>query len=257
MTWFELSAHINKGYKLGEYLTTFLPRFTARQLDLHQRGDWKAAELLGEIISEMLIVRTPDFVRSQFAPLRHVVPPGVAAYLASLPPEGEISPVLFELSSSTCAYEALGFEVPPTVLASFRPYLARITYQRDHPKAWHWTKGITALALDERAVWAPIAGVAPDGPVPFAKGETFGSNMQGLLAHLAGARLAGASLQEVLPAWRSFLTLAEPMLQSRQIDKPVVLWVARFVFHHIGGAPLPTVATMYHEEIERLAAVGL
>ncbi|HWU86475.1 MAG TPA: hypothetical protein VN253_04345 [Kofleriaceae bacterium] len=257
MTWYELSSHINKGYKLGEYLTVFLPRFVARQLDFHARGDWKAAELLGEIISEMLIVRPPDFVRGQFAPLRHLVPQGVAAYLATLDPEGEISPVIFELTNSTCAYEALGFEVPPTVLASFRPYLSRITYQRDHPKLWHWSKGIIALVLDERAVWGPIAGVAPDQPVPFTKGDTFGSNMQAFLAHLAGARLVGASLQDVLPAWRSFLTLAEPMLQIRQIDKPVVLWVARFVFHHIGGAPLSTIADTLHEEIERLVAVGL
>ena len=257
MSWCELTAHINKGYRLGEYLTTFLPRFIARQLDFHERGDWKAAELLGELISEMLIVRKPDFVRGQFAALRHVVPQGVAAYLASLGQEGEISPIIFELSNSTAAYEALGFEVPPTVLASFRPYLARITYQRDDPPVWHWTKGITALVLDERAVWGPIAGIRPDEPVPFKPGEAFAMNMQGLLAHLAGARLAGAGLHDILPAWRSFLTLAEPMLQTRQIDKPVVLWVTRFVFHHIGGAPLPTVADLYHEEIERMAAVGL
>jgi hypothetical protein len=256
MTWFELTAHINKGYKLGEYLTTFVPRFISRQLELHERGDWKAAELLGEIISEMLIVRPPDFVRQQFGQLRHVVAPGVTGFVASLPPEGDVSPVLYDLAGSTCAYETIGFEVPPAVLASLRPYLSRIEYQRDHPKAWHWTKGILALVLDEREVWGPIAGLAPDEPVPFTRGETHGSNMQALLAYLAGARIAGASLQDILPAWRSFLTLAEPMLQSRQIDKPVVLWIARFVFHHIGGAPLSGVATMYHEEIERLAAVG-
>jgi len=257
MSWCELTAHINKGYRLGEYLTTFLPRFITRQLDFNERGDWKAAELLGEIISEMLIVRKPDFVRGQFAPIRHVVPQGVAAYLASLDKEGEISPIFFELSNSTAAYEALGFEVPPTVLASFRPYLARITYQRDDPQLWHWAKGITALVLDERAVWGPIAGIRADDPVPFTPGQTFATNMQGLLAHLAGARLAGASLHDVLPAWRSFLMVAEPMLQTRQIDKPVVLWVARFVFHHIGGAPLPTVANTYHEEIERMVVAGL
>jgi hypothetical protein len=257
MTWCELTAHINKGYRLGEYLTTFLPRFIARQLDFHERGDWKAAELLGEIISEMLIVRKPDFVRNQFAPIRHVVPQGVAAYLASLDKEGELSPLIFELSNSTAAYEALGFEVPPTVLASFRPYLARIAYQRDDPPAWHWTKGITALVLDERAVWGPILGIRPDEPVPFRPGQIFGGNMAGLLGHLAGARLASASLEDVMPAWRSFLSGAEQMLQNRQIDKPVVHWIARFVFHHIGGAPLPTVADSYHEEIERLAAMGL
>jgi hypothetical protein len=160
------------------------------------------------------------------------------------------------MSDATNAFELIGFDVPPSVLESFRPYLPAIQDFRDKIR-WRWTKGFTALALNERLVWAPVAGYLPDQPIPFTPGETFEFNVQGLLAHLGAACLAGASFEDVAPAWRSFMMCVDSLINTHQIEYVLVLWVARFVYHHIGQHPLGTVGELLHAEIQRCIADGL
>lgn len=74
--------------------------------------------------------------------------------------------------------------------------------------------------------------------------------MQGLLAHLGAARLAGARFEDVEPAWRSFMESADPLIDAHQIDYVLITWVARIVYHHIGRQPLGSVGDLLYAEIQ-------
>ena len=101
-----------------------------------------------------------------------------------------------------------------------------------------------------------IAGFRPTQDVPFVPRATFEFNMQGLIGHLGGAILSGATLDDVLPAWHQFMGVAIMLRKIRQIDDQVILWVARILFHHIGREPLGTVGAHIFEEINGLVAAG-
>jgi hypothetical protein len=256
MTWSERLAHM-VSFQTGNYFTHHVPHFVAQRLDAHTRGSWGAADRVGRMSAELLFTHGPAFVRETFAPIRHVLPQAVAGYLAECDPAaGALSPMIMEMSDTTNAFELIGFDVPPSVLESFRPYLPRIEELRDYPQ-WRWGKGCTALALNERLVWAPIAGYRPDQPIPFVPRETFEFNVQGLLAHLGAARLAGARFEDVEPAWHSFMESADSLLDAHQIDYVIVLWVARIVYHHIGQQSLGSVGDLLYAEIQRCVAAGL
>jgi hypothetical protein len=91
----------------------------------------------------------------------------------------------------------------------------------------------------------------PTQDIPFVPRATFGLNLQGLIAHLGGARAVGATFDDVSPAWREFMVAADPLMGAGQIDEQVILWVARIVFHHIGKQPLGAVGHYVYEQINR------
>ena len=256
MTWSERLAHMVKS-QTGDYFTHHVPRFVALKLEAHTQGSAGSAGQVGYMAAKLLFTRGPAFVREVFAPIRHVLPQAVAVYVARRDPAlGEFSPGMMDLSDAANAFQIIGFDVPSSVLESLRPYLPGIMELREYPQL-RWNKGFTALALNERLVWAPIAGYLPDQPVPFTPRETFGFNVQGLLAHLGAARLVGATFEDVQPAWRSFMASADSLVNTHQINYELVLWIARIVYHHIGQHPLGTVGELLHAEIQRCVAADV
>jgi hypothetical protein len=256
MTWSTRIAHI-ASFQTGDYFTDFLPYLVAKKLDAHTRGSWEAADQVGRLTAELLFTRGPAFVREVLAPIRHVIPQAVSDYLADTDLEaGSLASMIQEMSDATNAFEIIGFEVPLSVLESFRPYLPAIMDDRDKIK-WRWTRGFTALALNERLVWAPIAGYLPDQPIPFTPGEEFEFNVQGLLAHLSAALTVGARFEDVAPAWGSFLVCADTLINVHEIEYVLVLWIARIVYHHIGQQPLGSVGDLLYDQIQRCIAAGV
>jgi hypothetical protein len=259
MTWSSRIAHI-ASYQTGDYFTDHLPRVIANKLEAHNQGSAGSAGNVAYILAELLFTHGPNFVRETFAPIRHVVPQAVATYQkmcdVTIRENRPLSTVILDLSDTTNAFEILGFDVPPSVLESFREYLPAIHVPREFP-AWSWRKGFTALALNERRVWTMIAGYIPGQAIPFKPGETFEFNVQGLLAHLGAACLVGASFEDVKPAFWQFMQCADTLFSIHQIEYELILWVARIVFHHIAGEPLGSVADLLYTTIQTCVTHGL
>jgi hypothetical protein len=256
MTWSERVAHIARAQK-GDYFTRHIPSVVAQRLGEHVRGSWGAADQLGHIAAKLLFTHGPALVREVFAPIRHVIPQAVAAYFAETDLKaGDLAMTILDMADATNAFESIGFDVPPSVLESFRPYLPAVREFREYP-AWSWRKGFIALALNERRVWAPIAGYLPEQPIRFKPGKKFALHVQGLLAHLGAARLVGARFEDVVPAWSSFLTYADTLFDMREIEYELVPWIARIVYHHIGQWPLDRVGELLHAQIQRCIAADV
>src|SRR5262249_33201371 len=164
--------------------------------------------------------------------------------------EHTLSSALFEYADATNLFEIIGLDVPSAVLESFRPFILRVGTDRHDLPASHWTKALLSLALGERGGWAPIAGLLPTQNISFVPRKTFELNMQELIAYLGSALLANAALDDVLPAWHSFMAAAVPLKDARQIDDQVVLWAGRIIFHHIGKQPVGAVGELIYNEID-------
>jgi hypothetical protein len=256
VTWQERVDHI-RGFFAERTPAQRYREVIAQRLWSHEHGVWQAADSLGRHIAELVLIEGPAVARDTFAQVKHVLPQAAAAYIAGVDPAAdEVEPTVFDMIDATNAFEVIGFEVPASILSSFRPLLPRVADERDRPR-WRWAKGFAALAMGDRFVWAPVAGFLPDDPVPFEAGATFGPDLQGLLAYLGGARLAKASFADVEPAWRSFMATADTLIDMGQLDYPLVLWIARIVFHHIGGKPLASVGELLYADIQRCIAAGI
>ena len=83
----------------------------------------------------------------------------------------------------------------------------------------------------------------------------FQFNLQGLLAYLAGAVEYGAAEVDVIPAWEDLLTSYPTLRDAKSIDQGTLLWIARTVFHRIGGHPVGEVAQRLHDSAWRLAGM--
>jgi hypothetical protein len=256
MTWSERLAHMAK-FQKGDYFTHHVPGFVADKLEAHNQRNAASAVQVAHMIAKLLLTRGPAYVRETFAPIRHVLPQAVAGYLATCDlAVGSLAPTVLDLSNATNAFEIVGFDVPPSVLESFRRYLPAVEDFREYFQ-WRLEKGFAALALNDRRVWAPVAGYLPDQPIPFTPRETFEFNLQGLLAHLGAARLAGANFEDVRPAWWSFMACADALLDTNQMNEDLILWVARIVYHHIAEQPLGEVGELLHTSIQRCVAAGI
>lgn len=255
MTWTAVRQHYDK--MLDRYALALFRELVPQKLELFRQGSAAAADQLASSLAEMLVARGPAVVRRELEPLKHVLPQSVAAYVQDCVGDYPLSTMLLEYANATNVFEIVGFDVPPEVLESFRPLLVRVETDRHDMPERHWTKALVSLALDERLGWVGIAGCTSTQDVPFIPRATFEFNVQGLIRHLGGALLAGAALDDVLPAWHQFMALAVTLMDVRQIDEQVILWVARIVFHHIGKQPLGTVADLAFDEINRLVAAGV
>jgi hypothetical protein len=255
MTWTAVRKHYNK--VLDDFELKLFRKLVPQHLELFRNGSAAAADQLAFSLSLMLIARGPAFVRRELEPIQHILPQSVAAYLRDCVGDYALSSMIFEYSDATNLFEIVGIDVPPEVLGSFRPFMPRVDTDRRDMPASHWTKALTSLALGEPLGWVGIAGFLLSQEIPFVPGATFEFNVHGLIGHLGGALLSGASLEDVLPAWHQFMALAVTLMDVGQIDEQVILWVARIVFHHIGKQPLGTVADRVFNEINQLIAEGL
>jgi hypothetical protein len=254
MTWTAAREHYEK--LLGRYKLKLFRDLVPQHLEQFSQGSAAATDQLAFSLALMLISHGPAFVRSELEPLKHILRQSVSTYLQGCAGTDTLSSMLLEYANTTNVFEIVGLDVPQEVLASLRPFLVRVeTDHRDMPGR-HWTKALLSIALGERLGWVAIAGFLPTQDVPFVSRATFEFNMQGLIAHLGGALLTGATLGDVLPAWRQFMVVAVTLMDVRQIDEQVILWVARVVFHHIGRQPLGTVGDRVFEEVNRLVAAG-
>ena len=115
--------------------------------------------------------------------------------------------------------------------------------------------GFIALALRVEPVWRGIAGLLP-GPLSFSPGEAFGPNVQGLLGYLASALENRAELADVMSAWKTFLAITPDLTVAKQSSFQNLFWVARLVYHDIGGEPLGRVGERLYADVQELAAAG-
>jgi hypothetical protein len=98
--------------------------------------------------------------------------------------------------------------------------------------------GFAALAIDDtiRAAWvAPI-------PYDVTSGEVFPANVHALLGYAVWTVRNKGSLDTLRPALDRVAEDLDVLYTSQQIDESTLLWIARFAFHALDGAPLGTVA---------------
>ncbi len=154
------------------------------------------------------------------------------------------------------ALECVGVALAPESWATMREWLPRMEVSRnDERAAYWWTAAFAALALDEPLRFRKAAALTPDEPNPFVAGATFEFNMQALLRHLAGAIATGATFEDVQPAWENLLLRYGDMRGDASVDEGTLLWIARLVFHRIGGRPLGEVAQALHDSAWSLAGL--
>jgi hypothetical protein len=221
---------------------------------LREAGTWNAITMLPFDVGRMLLVHGADFTRAELAPISSIVGPAVAHRIARLRPDRTVSFELLEGSDTANLFESVGLVLDPSPLAAIRPYLVRIeTSRHDELASTHWNLGLTALALDDRDTWGPIAGVMPGEPLDFDAGATFQFDVQGLLRHLAGAIAHGAGLDEVRPAWDDFLRAGPVLIRGKQVDEATLAWLARLVHHRIGGGALAGVGDFLYREVHAVA----
>ncbi|MBE7453362.1 MAG: hypothetical protein HS111_32200 [Kofleriaceae bacterium] len=92
-------------------------------------------------------------------------------------------------------------------------------------------------------------------PVEHCPNRAAPFDLQGLLAYLAGAVENGAAEADVMPAWEDLLGSYPFLRDAKSIDQGTLLWIARTVFHRIGGHPLGEVAQRLHDSAWRLAGM--
>jgi hypothetical protein len=105
-------------------------------------------------------------------------------------------------------------------------------------------------------VWRSIAGLTPEAP-PFTAGDTFGPNVQGLLAYLGAAIEMHADIAAVLPAWRTTLAVVPALSDAGEVTYSMLPWIARIVYHDIGGRPVGDVAATLYAGIQELVGAGM
>lgn len=228
-----------------------------RQLRIDQLPHWGAAEMLPETCTKILFVAGANEVREFLDPFADLPEQVTANYLGFQQHDHEISPALLKFTDLANIYLCVGRTLTQDLLGTLRPYLVRVMSDRNMPWAY-WKRGFTALAVDDRLSWGPVAGLLQDDPIPpFQPGKTFQFNLQGLLRHLSAAIHERAPLVDVLPAWRDFLVVVPELKKTREIDVDweTCWWVARLVHHHIGGAPLATVGDFLYREIYAIAGL--
>lgn len=227
--------------------TAELPEQVARA----RRGE--AVRLLPFIADELLpalLVANPGAtaIATDVAPLLHMA---INSVQRTLPPDGPIGITPLGLASTTNALACAGAEVAPDDWHTIRAWLPRVAVSRED--AWasdYWVTGFAALSLGSAAAYRRVAIEALDDAAPgFAPGQSFEFNVQALLRYLRSAALHQATLPDVLPAWEGFLDAFAPLRAARSVDKELLFWVGRLVFHHIGGRPLGEVAHAIHESI--------
>jgi len=103
--------------------------------------------------------------------------------------------------------------------------------------------GFAALALGD---WRRATYVAPQ-PYDVTGGLEFPGDVHALLGYAIWTVRNGGSLGTVRQALRRVAEELDVLCASGQLDEPTVLWLARFAFHTLDGAPLRSVAARAHD----------
>lgn len=256
MTWSKQVAHFQDlvGHRTEERHAKFL----AMKRASHEAGDWNAIyNIVGGGLCGF-IGFGPEYSRRTLGPIHTFVENAIPAFLNTVEGDGPLSTLPFEMLDSTNFFELLGYPIPREALASMAPLLSRIDTSRNNPEfvSWHWQRGFIALALRQDPVWRGIAGLMP-GPLAFTPGESFGPNVQGLLGYLAAAIENHARLEDVLPGWKTFLAIVPGLFNADQVNFETLFWIARIVYHDIGGQSLGSAGDHLFADIQELAAAGL
>jgi hypothetical protein len=103
--------------------------------------------------------------------------------------------------------------------------------------------GFAALAIEQDIRAAYVA------PIPYdvEAGEVFPGNVHALLGYAIWAVRNKGSLDTLRPALDRAAEDLDVLYTSHQIDEATLLWIARFAFHTLDGAPLGTVAARARE----------
>jgi len=254
MSWTELVAHFRR--VAGRHTDADHARFIEPRREMHARGAWQAIDSVIGGAMRGFIAFGPEYSRHRHGPLHAYVADSVAAYLLTVEGDYPLSTMPFELADSANFFQILGYPIADSVLASLAPLLERIdTDRREHP-AWHWHRGFMALALRVEPVWRGIAGLTPGVP-SFTADAAFGPNVQGLLAYLGAAIEMHASLDAVMPAWKTTLAVFPTLSDAHQVTYSMLPWIARIVYHDIGGMPLSEVAAKLYADIQDLVSAGM
>jgi hypothetical protein len=211
----------------------------ARESTAHHAAMSRARALVRPLIVD------PGAAGKALGPLAQIVDAAIAEEAAEITPTERIAAPLVNLVNLVDLIECSHGPVSDTSRSTIRSWLPRMEVSRDdEDTSYYWTTGFAALALGDRQT---ATRFAPQQP--FAAGATFQFNLQGLLAHLGGAIDAKAKLDDVLPAWNDLVASYIPLSQASNVDAGTLLWIARNVFHVIGGAPVATVASRLHDSL--------
>jgi hypothetical protein len=60
-----------------------------------------------------------------------------------------------------------------------------------------------------------------------------------------------------MPAWKTTLAVVERLVDVLELEYETLFWMARIVYHDIGGEPLARAGARLYADVLQLAAAGL
>jgi hypothetical protein len=144
----------------------------------------------------------------------------------------------------------------PDLTHLFRQRLYDVRTKRNSDfAAWHHAKALAGIALAEKGLYRGPSGasVSMEERMPFQPGELHGYNPQSLIAHLAGAVENQATIEDVWPAFREHVHNFPSQEAAGEFDGACLFWIARIVYHQIGGQPLGETAAWLHRHFNAWA----
>lgn len=145
--------------------------------------------------------------------------------------------------------QIMGVDVDVASVERVAERLVELDTTRFEPHAYHWSKGVAALALDRPLVYRAVAALPEDGAPAYDPSVEPGFNDQGWLAQLACAVESDIPFDEAVLLWRLFLAVYGTLVDVGAIVDTDLAWVARIVRHRIGGYPIDSVADWLCEEL--------
>jgi hypothetical protein len=202
------------------------------------------------VVDASLVV--PGRVRKEVAALSDVVEKAVAEQQAAVKPTESLGLHVVSMFHLANALQCVGVHIAKATMDTIATWLPRVRVKRDDAEAEaYWSTGYAALALDARPTYRRFTGGDDSAELPFKAGETFGFNLQGLLRHFAAAVEQRQPASAVKPAWDELLENFDTHWDADSITEGTLLWMARIVYHRIGGHELGSVSKRLHDEIER------
>lgn len=200
----------------------------------------QAARPLAELVDEPFAHLGRELARSVLVypkpPLDAVAPLlGRLSAAHAVTPE-QRAPIADALNALAC----IGIEVPDAALklTSWLPGLTAV----EPPFPGRLGAGFAALALGD---WQKAAYVAQQ-PHDVTGGLEFPGNVHALLGYAIWTVRNKGSLGTLRHALRRVAEELDVLCASSQLDEASVLWLARFAFHTLDGAPLHDVASRAH-----------
>lgn len=168
---------------------------------------------------------------------------------------GQVSWAMQPIVDLVGAFAAMGAPGADALVPRAARCLPSIRTSRDDDHVMHhWNRGLAALALDVPAIYRPISGHELRAPVAFVPGVRFQLNVQGFLAHLAGAVEQRAPLAACEPAWRDLLANFRVLHRANLLSSSSLIWAAWILHHRIAGGTVAGVADYLHASV--MAAAG-